>query len=51
MVQSKVRHNLWTEPIVQFLVLQNPLKNWTELNLTIPTPPSELIPSQGHNSL
>ena len=37
MVQSKVRYNLWTEPIVQFWVLQNPLKNRTELNLTIPT--------------
>src|ERR1700683_2287785 len=36
MVQSKVHHNLWTKPIVQFWVLQNPLKNWTELNLTIP---------------
>jgi hypothetical protein len=38
MVRSKVHHNQWTEPIVQFGVLQNPLKNWTEPNLTIPTP-------------
>ena len=35
-VWSKVRHNQWTEPIVQFRVLQNPLKNRTEPNLTIP---------------
>ena len=27
----------WTKPIVQFWVLQNPLKNWTKPNLTIPT--------------
>ena len=26
----------WTEPIVRFRVLQNPLKNRTEPNLTIP---------------
>jgi hypothetical protein len=36
MVWSKVRHNQWTEPIVRFRVLQNPLKNRTEPNLTIP---------------
>jgi hypothetical protein len=35
MVQSKVHHNQWIELIVQFEVLQNPLKNRTELNLTI----------------
>ena len=37
MVWSKVHHNQWTEPIVQFGVLQNPFKNQTEPNLTIPT--------------
>ena len=36
MVWSKVWHNQWNEPIVQFRVLQNPLKNQTEPNLTIP---------------
>ena len=36
-VRSKVHHNQWTEPIVQFWVLQNPSKNQTKLNLTIPT--------------
>jgi len=35
-VRSKVHHNQWTEPIVQFWVLQNPLKNQTKPNLTIP---------------
>ena len=35
-VRSKVHHNQWTEPIVQFWVLQNPLKNRTEPNLTVP---------------
>ena len=37
MVRSKVRYNLWTEPIVRFWVLENPLKNRTKPNLTIPT--------------
>ena len=36
MVWSKVHHNQWTKPIVLFGVLQNPLKNQTEPNLTIP---------------
>ena len=36
MVRSKVHCNQWTEPIVQFGVLQNPLKNRTGPNLTIP---------------
>jgi len=49
-VGSNIHHNQWTEPIVRFWVLQNPLKNWTELNLTILT---QLWGKPGHfkNSL
>ena len=43
MVRSKVRYNLWTEPIVRFWVLENPLKNRTKPNLTIPNGVEELL--------
>ena len=42
MVRSKVHHNQWTEPIVRFGVLQNPLKNRTKPNLTIPSGDEEV---------
>ena len=53
MVRSKVHYNLWTKLIVWFWVLENPLKNQTKPNLTIPTSESLAInqllkPAQSH---
>jgi len=37
--------------MVQFLVLQNPLKNWTEPNLTIPSEYEAFTDSDGYDTI